>query len=112
VKTNTKTVLETTMGGTTQVFSPPINLDQVYAFAFHYFGSVSPTGSLVLQATCQEGKDEQGKDLTQWVTIDSAITLSANGIVNKDGVGYRWIRFAYTPASGSGILSVLLCTKG
>lgn len=116
MKTNVKVLFnKTTMGGTTKVISPFINIWNVYTYAFqHVAAGTTASGSLQLFASCDNGLDESGTGVSNWTAIDSAIAISTlgTGLVNKDGVGYKWIKFEYTPASGNGTFTLTLSTKG
>jgi hypothetical protein len=106
---------KTTMGGTTKVTSKTISLEHIYTYAFQWVsaGSVA-SGSLQIQGSCDAGINGQGDGVANWANINSAITISTIGtaIVNADGVGYKWLRAEYTPASGNGTLTVTINTKG
>ena len=116
MKNNSKILFDkTTMGGTTKVVSPFINLENVYCFAFqHVAAGTTAAGSLQLFGSCDQELTEQGDGVVNWASIDTAITISTLGtaLVNKDGVGYRWIKFEYTPSNGTGTFSLILNTKG
>lgn len=106
---------KTTMGGTTKVTSKVINLSHIYTYALQYVaaGSVA-SGSLQVQGSCDMGINEQGDGVTNWANIDSAVSISTLGtaIINKDAVGWKWLRVEYTPASGNGTFTLIVNCKG
>ena len=116
MRTNTKTLLSnTTLAGTTPVFSEPIDLENVYCLALHTIAvGASVAGSLQIQGSNQQGRDEQGGEITSWANIGTATTLTTAGslMLEKDAVGFKWFRVSFTPNNGTGTLSVILSTKG
>lgn len=105
----------TTLGGTTVVNSSPFSLNQaaIFAYAYTVAGSVF-AGSLQIQVSCDEDSSEDGRNVANWSNLGAAITISAAGTtaVNVPDVGYTWARAVWTPASGTGALSLRFVAKG
>lgn len=116
MRTNNKIILDgTTMGGTTAVDSSIISLESVYCYSIQIVAAgATASGSVQMKVSNDQGVDELGTGVTHWALLDSATSVSALGttMVNKDGVGYRWLKVTYTPASGSGTLTLTINTKG
>lgn len=105
---------KTTLAGTTPVTSTIVPMDAVYSYCLQTIvAGASIAGSFQLYGSCEEGGD-QGQGVTAWAPIDSAVTLTTAGstLINKDGIAYRWFKVVFTPASGTGTLTLVLSTKG
>ncbi len=110
------------MTGTTEVDSPPLNLDQMFGLAIQAIWTGTPVGSMKLQASVQSPPTQNqtsngGPDnITQWTDISgSSVSISAsagNFMWNLDAAYYRYIRLVYVNASGSGVLNVHANIKG
>ena len=82
-------------------------------------GGGSPTGTLKLQASVDEGHDpgtglDDVSGLSTWVDIDDAsqaITTDGTVMINLTDIGYRWIRAVWTRTSGTGTLAVRVNAK-
>lgn len=113
---NTKTVLSaTTMAGSTVVYSDPIDLENVYCMALQLIpAGTTAAGSIQLQASNQNGRSEQGGEITAWANVGTPLTLSdlASQMIEEDAVGFKWLRIQYTPNAGNGNLTAILATKG
>lgn len=106
---------KTTMSGTTKVTSKIIALAHIYTYALQYIAAgTTASGSMQVQGSCDMGINEQGDGVTNWANIDSAVSISSLGtvIINKDAVGWKWLRVEYTPASGNGTFSLIVNCKG
>ncbi len=106
---------KTTMGGTTKVISKVISLEHIYTYALQWVTAGSAAaGSFQVYGSCDMGINAQGDGVTNWAAINSAVTLSTIGtaIINQDAVGWKWLKVEYTPASGTGTLTLMINTKG
>jgi hypothetical protein len=116
MKINTELLFnETTMGGTTKVISTPLALDGLYTYSVQYtVTGATPAGSLVIFGSNDLVNYALGNYPVNWATIGTATTITTAGtfIINQDGVGWRWFKAEYTPASGTGTLSVIFVGKG
>lgn len=116
MKSNSKVILSShSLAGTTAVTSTIVPLINVYAFALQAVvtGSVF-AGAYQMYISCDEGLDESGTGVTNWATLDSAVTISAatTTIVNKPDIAYRWLKVVFTPNNGTGTLTLTVSTKG
>ena len=115
MRTKSQVILnKTTLAGTTPVTSTIIPMDAVYSYCLQAIAAGSViAGSYQLYASCIQG-DVDGAEITDWAKVDSAVTLTTAGstIINKDGIAYRWFKVVFTPASGTGTLTLVLSTKG
>lgn len=116
MKTNSIKLLDNvSLAGTTPITSIILPMDRVYCFGLQSIVSgASIAGSFQMFVSCEQGRDEQGAGVTAWAPLDSATTLTTAGssIINKDGIGYRWFKVVFTPASGTGNLTLIINTKG
>ena len=116
MRNNSVTIIDkVTMAGTAVTTSTVVPLLNVYCYALQYIAAGSAAaGSVQIYGSCDEGLDEHGTGVSNWFTIDSATTISVIGsvLVNKDGVGYRWLKVTYTANSGTGTMTVKINTKG
>lgn len=115
MRTKSQIILnKTTLAGTTPVTSTIIPMDAVYSYCLQSIAAgASIAGSFQMFASCQQG-DYEGDGVTDWAPIDTATTLTTAGslLINKDGVAYRWFKVVFTPANGTGTLTLVLSTKG
>lgn len=105
-----------TMSGAVVSTSSVISLEHIYTFALQYttFGTTG-AGTIQMQVSCDPGTNGQGQGVTNWANLDTATTVPGtigSGIINKDGIGYKWLRVIYTANSGTGTILVTVNTKG
>lgn len=92
----------------------PLSVDQVYMGAVHSIWSGTPTGTLKLQASC-DNVDEPSQ-VTNWEDISGASTAiagaSGSALWNVVNIGYKWLRLSYVFSSGTGTLNSTYNGKG
>lgn len=102
--------------------SSPVWLDQIYGIALQAVFTGSPTGTVKLQGSVDQGPSNAA--LTSNPALASSITwndisgssqaVTGAGTVtwNFNGVFYKWVRVSYTASSGTGTLTVTINAKG
>lgn len=96
------------------ITSTPVWLGHICNYAIQLVFTGSPVGSFKLQASNDEGNPasaptEQYKGVVNWTDIiDSpqAIGAAGNHMYTVEDAGYRWVRFIWTPSSGSATLTI------
>lgn len=104
------------------IFSPAIDMQQVWVYSMQAFysgvnaSSVAGAGTMKLQvsndipSTQLSGSTswtiQHWDDYTGSLASTSSVAGSSSSMWNVNQPGYRWVRFAYIAASGSGVLSV------
>lgn len=97
------------------VNSSPILADQLYTMTIQsVISGATPTGTLTIQGSCDQGLDENGAGVTNWFTIGTARTFTVVGTFgdNIDGFGAKWVRVSYVTNTSVGALTVTLHAKG
>jgi hypothetical protein len=96
------------------VESEIVELNQIYGYAMQCEFIGSPSGTLKLQASCQQLTNGQQAP-TVWNDVsNSTVNVSASGTVlyNYDAQYYRYVKVVYTRLSGTGSLKVTYNGKG
>lgn len=97
------------------ITSEGIWLGHVSDFSIQIVFTGAPVGSFKLQASNDEGREDQGNGgwnddgVNNWSDVSSTtIAISAAGdfIFNYANSGFRWFRVVYTRASGTGTITV------
>ena len=95
------------------VNSTALDLHEVSDFAIQAVWTGTPTGTLVLQGSCDNV--ELGTDVTNWVNItDSSYTVTvsdSNYLWDYSDAAFLWVRLAWTNTTGSGTLQVVCSAK-
>lgn len=94
--------------------STPVWLGHICNYAIQLVFTGTPTGSLKLQASNDEGNPslppaEQYAGVSNWTDIaDSgqAVTAAGNHMWQVSNAGYRWVRFVWSRTSSTGTLTV------
>lgn len=96
--------------------SDPIYLEHQFGFALQAVYTGTPTGTLKLQASCDEGTNDNGAGVTNWTDISGATAALAgaagNSFFNISDVHYKWARLVYTRTGGVGTLTAQVNSKG
>lgn len=104
------------------IFSPAIDMQQVWVYSMQAFytgvsaAAVAGAGTMKLQVS-NDNPSTQLSGSTSWaiqhwddyggsLSSTSIVAGSSSSLWNVNNPGYRWVRFAYIAASGTGILSV------
>ena len=98
---------------TQSLTSSVVDLNQMIVFAVQAVYSGSPSGTLSLQASCDNVPS--ANQVVNWTTIANSavnITTAGSSSWNYSLVGYRWVQAIYTFSSGSGTLNITLNAKG
>lgn len=102
--------------------SDPILLEHVSNYSIQLVFSGTLTGTWSLQSSTDEGHTSQATEATRaqgvenWTTIfgsEQAIVEAGDHTWNVQQAGYKWVRIAWEPSSGTGSLdSARFYTKG
>jgi hypothetical protein len=99
--------------------SQPLNLEFAFGYAIQADISGSPVGTIKLQGSNDAPPDAYPQFAsfapTNWTDItgsSTAITGAGSVLFNAASIYFRWVRSVYTPASGSGSLTIVGNTKG
>lgn len=95
------------------IVSGAYDLNQMAMYAVQAVYSGNPTGTILLQASCDPVS--LSSQVVNWTTIaNSSVSISSAGSSswNYSLIGYRWVQVVYTFSSGSGTLNVSLNAKG
>lgn len=98
----------------------PIRLNQAIGYSIHAVWTGTPTGSLKVQVSNDEGSgplDGSAPVITNWTDLATPAPVALAGaagtaMFNVDGAMYRWARLKYARTSGTGALSARAQTKG
>ena len=93
------------------ITSDKFPLNQVYGYSIAAIYTGSPVGSLKLQGS----NDPDSANVTNWDDIDDsaqAVSGAGIGMWNYNGAFYLWVRVVYTFTSGSGLLNLIVNSKG
>lgn len=98
-----------------EITSEPLWLGHIVNYSLQFVFTGSPSGNFKLQCSNDAGNPNAGKEVppadyevVNYTDVaDSAVTVSGAGNVTYDvqNAGYRWVRFVWTPTSGSGTLT-------
>jgi hypothetical protein len=100
--------------------SPAYSLDQVWGISLQAVFSGSPVGTVKLQGSDDSGVGPTSQypnapiivNWTDIVNSSNAVTGAMNVVWNIADPFQKWIRLVYTPASGTGNLTLTINSKG
>lgn len=97
------------------VNSDPILAEHLYTWTVQsVISGATPTGTMTVQGSCDEGLNDEGAGVTNWFTLGTARTFTVAGTFadNFDGQGCKWVRVIYTTNTSVGTLTVKINAKG
>lgn len=115
--TSTIVLLNSTLAGTTVVYSDGIKVNQdiVACVQADVAGSLF-AGNYQIQGSNEIGlsNDINGSSIVNWFNVGSPLTISAAGSagVQVADIGYQWLRVKFTPNSGTGKVTFSISYKG
>lgn len=99
------------------VHSTIISLDQVYISGIQAVWTGTPTGTIIIEVSCDPPADGNNNvSVTNWSDLsgsDLALTGSAGSYFwNLGNIGAQWARLTYTRTGSTGTLNARRVTKG
>lgn len=111
-------------GSVAAVVSSPVTCVNAFGLSYTATFSAGVTGTLELQVSNDDGP-RTGADsfnpssvpnVTDWVTLGASVAVNSSSVAtvtfHQPNFYFRWARLRYTPATGTGTMSVRSNTKG